>query len=166
MLFYISKCIKVSKRFCHLFPINEEMSRMYPVATKFFPSIGFTLSDFVLVMRKYVINSSHMEINLWTKILHNTSTTLYMPSRATLDKYFFFSDLKLSLPKIIPISFFVITFPKYKVSHTFFFILIIIDSNACFHSLYIEICELSVAFKFFYTIVDTSIVSEIGKSFF
>lgn len=70
---------------------------------------------------------------------------------------------KLFLPKVFSIFTFP-CFPKDKICHWFFFILVIIDTYGWFHSRHIEMCKISIFFELLDTIIDTSIICKIGKS--
>ena len=79
----ITKCVEIIRTFRHFLVIDEEMSPMQPVFGKCLSSIGLSLSNFILMVRKNQITSTHMDINLRAKELHITSRTLDVPSWTT-----------------------------------------------------------------------------------
>lgn len=93
--FEITQSMKVPERFTHLFSINHEMSWVQPVSWKSLSGTSFCLCDFILVMWKYEILSSHMDIYLGSKILHRTSRTLYMPTGTS-----FYNEFNPSIPLV------------------------------------------------------------------
>lgn len=161
----ITKCVEIIRTFRHFLVIDEEMSPMQPVFGKCLSSIGLSLSNFILMVRKNQITSTHMDINLRAKELHITSRTLDVPSWTTIEDFFLSLNRYLDFPRIWTIRFRIICFPESKVSNLIFLIFIIIYSYTRNHTFRIKMSELPIFLEFCNTIIDTSIFRKIGISF-
>src|SRR5262245_45025015 len=93
------------------------MFRMHPIFDKSFSRKSFGLCDLVFVMREYVIDSSTMDINGWSKDFYSHRRAFEMPARPTWTPR--------TLPKNGAIAFAIIFFPKGKVGDMIFAIFVV-----------------------------------------
>jgi len=101
------------------------------------------------MMREDEIHSSHMNIYLFTVSPEITGATFYMPSWASLEGFDTFFCFKFCLPEVFTIRG-VISFPQSEITHIFFIIFIAVYSSTCFHTLHIQMCEVTIIFGTFY----------------
>jgi len=134
---------------------------VHPIGGKCFTSYSFCLSYFILMMRKYEIDSSHMNIDLFTMPPEITSATFYMPTWSPFESFWSIFGLEICFPEIFSISR-IISFPESKITHTFFFILILFDPYSSFHPLYIEMSQISIFFEALDIKIDRSIITHIS----
>ena len=143
------------------------MSTMKPIFGKLFTSESLSLRNFILVMRKKIVNSPHMNVDLLAKKFVITRTTFNMPTWAPLQNFWnFFVTIffkNFNFPKIFAISLAIVCFPKSKIRDLIFVVFVVIDTNARNHTFGIKIRQFSVIFKFFYAIIHTSVVCNICK---
>ena len=71
---------------------------MEPIVCEFLASICLGLSNFVLMVWKYEITTTHMDIDLCTKKFQITGTTLDVPAWTTLEDFFLSVYCDLDLP--------------------------------------------------------------------
>jgi hypothetical protein len=58
---------------------------MEPVVGEFFASVCLRLGDLILMMGEEIVDATHVDIDLRTKIMHITSATLDMPAWTTFE---------------------------------------------------------------------------------
>jgi hypothetical protein len=161
---YISKCVEIICTFRHFFVIYEEMSSMEPIFRELFSCESLSLGYLVLMMREHEVDSSHVDVDLISEKMPITCTTLDMPAWSSVDFPLFSIDADIYSPFILTIRFSVICLPECEVSDLLFIVFVIIDADARYHPLEVEVSEITIFLKFCDTIVDTPIIREIGIS--
>lgn len=119
---------------------------MHPVSRKCFSCDRFSLSYFILMMREYEINSSHMDIDLFTMSPEITGTTFYVPPWTSFESTWTIFGFKMSFPEIFSISG-IVSFPESEITDAFFLILILFDSSSGLHAFHVEMSQITVFFE-------------------
>lgn len=160
----ISQCIEVIRTFCHFLIIHEKMSSMKPIFCELLSCEGFRLCYLILMMRKYQIDSPHMDIDLIPEKVTITSTTFDMPPWSSFDILLFTIESDSDRPLVLTIRFSIVCLPEGEVSYLLFIIFIIIDPDTRDHPLEVEVREMPVLFELRYTIIYRSVFCEVGIS--
>lgn len=134
---------------------------MHPILGECFSGDALRLCYLVLMMREDEIHASHMDIDLLAKSPEITSTTLYMPSWPSFQRFFAFTCLKIGFPEILPISG-IISFPESEVTDTFFFIFILLHARASFHAFHVEVGEVTIIFEALDIKIYGTVITDIG----
>ena len=108
----LTDCTEVTERFTHLVVINVQECIVHPVFGKFFAVACLTLCDLILMMWKYQVFTTGMDVNLLAQIFFRHYRAFDMPSRTSIT------------PRRLPcrLAFF-LWFPEYEIQRIFLLVL-------------------------------------------
>src|SRR5205807_3080957 len=116
----IAKRVIVAFRLGHRLAFDFQVLKVQPVTYELLSRRAFTLSDFILMMRKNQIDAPKMKVEGFAQILHRHRRTLYVPARSTATY--------LSVPGRFVRT--VGSFPESKIARVFLVVLVCVDALA------------------------------------
>src|SRR5689334_24521722 len=107
----------------HFLAFHQQMLGVQPIAREGLARGGFTLRNFVFVMRKREIDAASVNIQRFAEIFHGHGGALDVPAGA--------AGADSSFPEMLAG---LRRFPEGKIARAFFFVAVVIHARACLNS--------------------------------